>query len=134
MSLLFSEFGIQWKFILLVFCLPKSHVKSQNALSQSDCRILKLVLSKEKKKEKMVCKFLVLHNWKCYLKLHCRICKSAISQEQLSTWVNQHDILHAGTDWMKVKGDFKICCWAGSKMLSTNQIAEFLKQIYLKKD
>ena len=35
---------------------------------------------------------------------------------------------------MKVKGDFKISCWAVSKMLSTNQIAEFLKQIYLKKD
>ena len=47
----YSEFGIQWKFILLVFCLPKSHVKSQNALSQSDCRILKLVLSKEKKRK-----------------------------------------------------------------------------------
>ena len=35
----------------------KSHVKSQNALSQSDCRILKLVLSKEKKKKRWFVNF-----------------------------------------------------------------------------
>ena len=32
------------------------------------------------------------------------------------------------------KSGLKICCWAESKILSSNQIAEFLKQLFLKKD
>ena len=42
--------------------------------------------------------------------------------------------MHADIDWGEVKGDLKIYSWAGSKILSANQITEFPKQPCLKKD
>ena len=50
-----------------------------------------------------------------------------------SRWANQRYFLHAYLERSKVKGGFKICRYTELKMLLVNQIAEFLKQLYLKK-
>ena len=51
-----SGIYVDWKFTLLAMCLCKFYITensgfwifSQNALSQSDCRIIKLAISQEK--------------------------------------------------------------------------------------
>lgn len=48
--------------------------------------------------------------------------------------ISHRDFLHIDIDWRKEKGDLKIFGWQGSKMLLANQIAKFLKQLYVKKD
>ena len=48
-------------------------------------------------------------------------------------WVSQHNVLRAYIDWNKEKGDLTICSWAGLKMLLTDQITEYSKQVHLKK-
>ena len=52
-----SEFGVKWKFILLTFCLHKSHIlensgswiTGQTLYSHWDCMIIKSAISQEKK-------------------------------------------------------------------------------------
>ena len=56
LSLISSGIYVDWKFTLLAMCLCKLYITensgfwifSQNALSQSDCRIIKLAISSEK--------------------------------------------------------------------------------------
>ena len=49
-----------------------------------------------------------------------------------SKGVNQHDFLYGEIDGMKIRGDLKIFSWLSSKILTVNQIAEFLTQSCLK--
>ena len=42
--------------------------------------------------------------------------------------------MHAEINWREVKGSSKVSTRPESKILSANQIEEFLKQLYLKND
>ena len=71
MSLFFSEFGLQRKFILFAVFLRKSHTSGkygsldmdQSVLSQSDCRIFKSTISLKQNDEKALifCMLLQIH-------------------------------------------------------------------------
>ena len=56
-----------------------------------------------------------------------------IQPDLQSIRVNQHHFLDAQIDWRKVKSNVSICSWVVSKILSANQIAEFLRQLHFKK-
>ena len=75
-SLIFSQFGLWWKFILSTVFLHKPHVweksgswdMDQNALGQSDCRIFKSTISLEQNNQKawfLACwyKFMEIKIW-----------------------------------------------------------------------